>query len=140
MAIESDTFQIPPLIKEIEAKKKIQLKIDCPWPGCYKKGHKTNRAKGCKYYGKTNDDSFVTALEIYLKSEYPDQYGKSPLHDADDFSHPVVPTMLLQIDFIVCFGLQSNRILEHKKAALRSFLPSLRHPGREISSSAKLFL
>ena len=104
VAIESDTFQIPPLIKETEAKKKIQLKIDCPWPGCYKKGHKTNRAKGCKYYGKTNDDSFVTALEIYLKSEYPDQYGKSPLHDADDFSHPMVPTMLLQIDFIVCFG------------------------------------
>ena len=104
VAIESDTFQIPPLIKEIEAKKKIQLKIDCPWPGCYKKGHKTNRAKGCKYYGKTNDDSFVKAFEIYLKSEYPDQYGKSPLHCADDFSHPMVPTMLLQIDFIVCFG------------------------------------
>ena len=35
MAIESDTFQIPPLIKETEAKKKIQLKIDCPWPGWY---------------------------------------------------------------------------------------------------------
>ena len=29
-AIESYTFQIPPLIKETEAKKKIQLKIDCP--------------------------------------------------------------------------------------------------------------
>ena len=37
VVIESDTFQIPPLIKEIEAKKKIELKIDCPWPGCYKR-------------------------------------------------------------------------------------------------------
>ena len=67
-------------------------------------GHKTNRSKLCKYWGKTNDNSFVTALEIYLKSEYPDQYGKSPLHDADDFSHPMVPTMLLQCDFIVFGG------------------------------------
>ena len=36
MSIESDTFQIPQLIKETEAKNKIKLKIDCPWPGCYK--------------------------------------------------------------------------------------------------------
>ena len=34
-------------------------------------------------------------------SEYPDQYGKSPSHGADDVPHPMVPTMLLQIDFIV---------------------------------------
>ena len=104
VAIESDTFQIPPLIKETEAKKKIQLKIDCPWSGCYKKGHKTNRSKLYKYWGKTNDNSFATALEIYLKSEYPDQYGKSPPHGADDLSHPMVPTMLLQYDFIVFGG------------------------------------
>ena len=104
VAIETYTSQIPPLIKEIEAKKKIELNIECPWPGCYRKGHKTNRSKLCKYWGKTNDDTFITALEIYLMSEYPDQYGKSPSHGADDVPHPMVPTMLLQIDFIVCFG------------------------------------
>ena len=104
VAIKWDTFQIPPLIKEIEAKKKIELKIDCPWPGCYKTGHKTNRSKLCKYWDTTNDNSFVTALEIYLKFVYPDQYGTSQSHDADDVSHLMVPTMLFQYDLIVFGG------------------------------------
>ena len=36
IAIETNTFQIPLFIKEIEAKKKIELNIECPWSGCYK--------------------------------------------------------------------------------------------------------
>ena len=51
VAIETYTFQIPPFIKEIEAKKKIELNIECPWPGCYINRHKTNRSKLCKYWG-----------------------------------------------------------------------------------------
>ena len=90
--------------KKTEAKKKIELNSECPWPGCYKKGHKKNRSKLCKKWSKTNDDTFVTVLEIYLKSEYPDQYGKFPSHGTDDFSHPMVPTMLLQCAFIVFGG------------------------------------
>ena len=101
VAIESDTFQIPPLIKEIEAKKKIQLKIDCPWPGCYKKGHKTNRAKGCKYYGKTDDDASILEMKEYLLEAYPEFYGEliawtgRYIVCCSDL-HPMVPTMLLQ--------------------------------------------
>jgi len=51
VVIETDTFQIPPLIKGIEAKHKIELKIECPLPGYYINRHKTNRSKLCKYWG-----------------------------------------------------------------------------------------
>ena len=80
VAIESDTFQISAAIKEIETKKKLELNIRCPCQGCFKRGHVTNRAKGCKYYGKTDGASFIEAIKEYLLEAYPDHYGELLFH------------------------------------------------------------
>ena len=81
VAIESDTFQIPAAIKVIEKKKKLELNSLCPWEVCNKRdGHKMNRAKGCKYYGKTDDDAFIKAMKEYLLEAYPEYYGELIFH------------------------------------------------------------
>ena len=85
----------------------MQLNSLYPWEGCFKRdGHKTNRVKGCKYYGKTDDDAFISAMKEYLLEAYPEFYGeliawtgRYSVRCSDP--HPMVPTMLLQIDFIV---------------------------------------
>ena len=90
--IESDTFQIPTAIKAIEKKKKLELKSLCPWEGCYKRdGHKTNRAIGCKYYGKTDDDAFIKTMKEYLLEAYPEYYGALNFHQQQRI--PLRPTL-----------------------------------------------
>ena len=76
VVIESYTFQIPSAIKVIQKKKKLELNSHCSWESFYRRdGHKTNRAKGYKYYGKTDDDAFIKTMKKYLLEAYPEYYG-----------------------------------------------------------------
>ena len=79
VAIESDTFQIPAAIKEIESKK-LKLNVRSPWQGYFKRGHVTNKAKGCKYYGNTDDAIFIEAMKEYLLETYPEYYDELIFH------------------------------------------------------------
>ena len=69
------SFKTHYLYKKSKRKRKLSWILNVPGLVAIK-GHKTNKSTLYKYWGKTNDDAFVKALENYLSSAYPDHDGK----------------------------------------------------------------
>ena len=60
----------------MEMEKKKQNKVSCVWFGCYKKNHKTNRNKQCRYHTCSSKEEIELEVDKVMQDLYPDQYGK----------------------------------------------------------------
>ena len=75
VALSMDTY--PDFIREKETQKKELLNVQCPWFGCFTKGHVSTKAKKCQYHGfYKNDQELQQKIHVYLKPIYPSHYGE----------------------------------------------------------------
>ena len=75
VALSMDTY--PDFIREKETQKKELLNVQCPWFGCFTKGHVSTKAKKCQYHGYyKNDQELQQKIHAYLKPIYPSHYGE----------------------------------------------------------------
>ena len=68
VALDSDS--IPEFVKEAEERKKELLGIQCPFYGCFVKGHKTTKAKKCQYRGVRNKEELNVKINAYLQKHF----------------------------------------------------------------------
>ena len=76
ITFDDETFTIPKSIKEIE-RKKLEQNVECVMESCFIRGHKTMRAKYCKYHGIWNKEELNKAILKYLVKAYPEHYGRT---------------------------------------------------------------
>ena len=60
VSLSMDTY--PDFLREKDTQKKKFLNVQCPWFGCFTKGHVSTKAKKCQYHG-----SLIKMIRNYNK-------------------------------------------------------------------------